>query len=436
MSKYHNLSCQSIALLIAMFLTVIYTAPLYGQEGYHEENVSIMATTEYQFQGVASGGTLIMAGTSGRNARFFSIETRAGESAESIANRLAEYIDENNPLEWGGFWTGLKSITAEGSTLSGLVGDKASYMFAGSETGLGIPEPPLSVSCSYDQNEDLILVDWINPAEGYDYICILMNWHNYDWSGGGSVPCQSTSFVIDRKKYQHPIDINELDVWVIGMKNGLPSNAGAIHMSGNGKIQEELFGIPFTNGVAPNWQAWSLNTTPNKELIKSHINETLIFAKGRRYNPIKTADAKPFKQVLKTPASGGTVGIWRKFLGLMPGHTYHLSARLNTLEMDPNDTGWSFSMHAMPDKVHVSKLTANQMAGLEALPHGQSGLQAARLAILSTGITTSGEYVEKSGDITLPQDSNSITVWLRLTSTKEAEVSFDWIKLEDITPSQ
>jgi len=405
---------------------------VYGQEGHHEENVRRIATTEYQFQGVASGGSLIMAETSNRNARFFSIETQARESAESVVNRLAEYIDENNPFEWGGFRTGQKRITAEGGILGGLVGG---YMFAGTETGLGIPEPPSSVSCSYDQSKDQILVNWTNPPGGYDYICVLMNWHNYDRAGGGRAPSQSTSFVIDRKKYKNLIDLNDLDVWVIGIRNGLPSNAGAIHVSGNGGIQEELFGIPFKNGVAPNWKAWSLSTAPDREHFACRIekNLTVAVAKDRRYNPIQNAAAKPFKQILTVPAQGGTVGIWRKFLGLIPEHIYKVSARLSTLEMDPNDKDWSFSLHVAHNGPNRADLTVEQLGGLATLPDGSTGPATGRIVAYGPGATTNGKWVKCSTDITLPAGIGTITVWVRHSGSDSTGVGIDWIRIEDLS---
>ncbi|GAI80678.1 unnamed protein product [marine sediment metagenome] len=41
-----------------------------------------------------------------------------------------------------------------------------------------------------------------------------------------------------------------------------------------------------------------------------------------------------------------SAGVKRKFLGLTPGHTYRVSARLNTLEMDSGQGDWSVSLHA------------------------------------------------------------------------------------------
>jgi hypothetical protein len=388
-------------------------------------------TESIRLNGNASGGELILCETLNRNAAHVSISTQAGESAESVAKRLAEVINKTNPFRWLGHVPGREIVLADGGVVEHLVGERGSYFFAGTETGLGIPPPPRSLSCSYQKDLNQIHLEWINPPGGYEDLMIVINWDNYKHKIGNlPIPGNRSDFILDLKDY--PMDVNNGDFWLIGYREGTPSDVGAIHLNGN--AQEELFGVPFANGVAPNWQRWSSGVTPNTHRLTSNIDENLAFVGSRRgYNPIKTAASKPFKQALTTPAEGGTVGISRKFLGLTPGHTYRLSARLSTLEMDPNSTGWSFSLHAVPDSPGVEKLSDNQMAGLAALPDGRSGPQAARLKILDSANITGGKYEEYSSDMTLPQDSNSITVWLRLTGTREAEVGFDWIKLEDLS---
>lgn len=379
MLKYHNLSCLSVILHIAVLFAVTYMPPVYGHEG----DVSTFGTTEYQFQGVASGGRLILAESFNRNARFISIQTYAGESAESVASRLAEAINQTNPFEWGGVRLGDTPAHSSGATLSGLLGGgKAGYMFAGSETGLGIPDPPLSVSCIYDQDKDQILVNWVNPTGGYDRISVGMNWDRNSWSGGGRVQGQLTSFVIDRKSYRHPIDINDLYVYVIGFRNELPSNAGAIHVSSGGRVQEELFGIPFKNGVAPNWKLWAIDSASQNKIVEGLVRSDFVNTESnrRRNKPLRSASRKPFYQVIKTPKQGGTAGIWRKFLGLPAGHTYRISARVNSLEMDSAQGDWTFSLHAAHNGPSGSDLTTQQLAGLDALPDGSIGPTAGRFA--------------------------------------------------------
>lgn len=96
------------------------------------------------FTGEASGGTLIISENLGRNAPYVAIETKAGEPAEKIIERLANTIEETNPFDW--MITPISDrkfkeriVTSSGGELKGLVGDCGPYIIAGTEIGLGIP---------------------------------------------------------------------------------------------------------------------------------------------------------------------------------------------------------------------------------------------------------------------------------------------------------
>ncbi len=402
--------------ITAIILTTLLCFILLGLS----KGKSFIETNEVSLKGSAKGGILVLIDVFGKNCRYVSIKTEKGESAELIAMRLANIINDSNPFEWVG---DSEDIIAKEGTLT-LWGKKGSYAFGGTEKGLGIPEPPTSLSSTYDANNHRAILNWNNPASDFDEISVFISGYpEFSWN----IIFGTDEQYVHKFKQQK---FKSADFRVIGFKNGVPSSPAAIHLTGN--TQQELFGIPFTDGVAPNWKAWSLNARPNKEFTKSHINEKLTAGKNRRFNPIKEASQKPFKQVLNTPAGGGTVGIYRKFLGLTAGNTYRLSARLSTLGMDPDDKDWAFSLHAAPDKPDKKELSSNQMAGLTALPNDQIGPQAGRLKTLDHQELTKGQYKEYSSNITLPADSNSITVWLRLNSTSAAEVGFDWIKLEDL----
>jgi len=68
------------------------------------------------------------------------------------------------------------------------------------------------------------------------------------------------------------------------------------------------------------------------------------------------------------------------------------------------------------------------------LPSGQTGPEAGRITEFGPGkLTAKNEYEIRSADITLPEDSDSITVWLRHTGKGTSGVGFDWIKLEDLS---
>jgi len=397
------------------------------------------------FTGEASGGTLIMWDNLGRNARFVAVETIAGESAETAIERLAEKINETDPFDWE-FPKGKKLVTSSGGELRGILGGCGDYMFAGTETGLGIPQPPHSLTANYDPNLKKIALKWINPPGGYDSVRIRINWSNYDHTGGDGIPGNSESYDINLARI--PVDMGDLDILVVGVRNDIPSSAAAIHINNN--IQEELYGIPFTGGLAPNWQSWSLDANESKINLEMGIRNELTTAKDRPYNSVKTAETKPFYQVVNTGTKGGTGGVYRKFIGLTPGHTYRVKARVATLG-EPNEKNWSVSLHAAPNGPDGHNLSPGQMAGLDALPAlspvkgpaGGKGLAAGRMALYDSSLTTKGRFVEISTgktvqgreitDITLPQGVDSITVWVRCASSTALSAAIDWISLEDLS---
>jgi hypothetical protein len=395
------------------------------------------------FTGKASGGTLIMSENLGRNVTYVAVETKAGEPVEKVIERLADVIEETNPFDWGITPMSARKfkeriVTSSGGELQGLAGSCTQYMTAGTEIGLGIPQPPHSLTANYDPNLKIVYIRWINPPEGYDSIRVRINWSDYDHTGGTKVQGNSESYVIDLDKY--PVNMNDLDILVFGTRNDIPSNAAAIHINNN--IQEELFGIPFTSGLAPNWQRWSLDNAEVAINPQMGIRSEMTFAKGRVYNPITTADKKPFYQVINTGTKGGTGGVFRKFIGLTPGHTYRVKARVATLS-EPNEKNWSISVHVAANGSDGRDLSPRQMAGLDALPCGEKGNAAGRMALYDSSFITKGKFTEISTDkvmsgsqikdITLPQNVDSITVWVRCVSSAGLSAAIDWISLEDLS---
>lgn len=381
----------------------------------------------------------------GRNVSYVTIETITGEPAEKVIERLANVIEETNPFGW--MITPInerkykeKIVTSSGGELRGLVGSCIQYMTAGTETGLGIPRSPHSLTCNYDPNLKKVSLKWVNPPGGYDSIRVRFNWSNYDHTGGDSVSGNAESYVIDLDKL--PVNTGDLDILVIGVRNDIPSGAAAIHINNN--IQEELYGIPFTDGLAPNWQLWSLDTNESKVKPEMGIRNELTYAKDRWYNSIKSPESKPFYQVINTGAKGGTGGVYRKFIGLTPGHTYRIMARVATLS-EPNEGQWSVSVHAAPNGPDGRDLSPKQMAGLDALPDGNKGLAVGRIALYDSSLTTKGQFVAVSTDkaktmrgreitdITLPEGVDSITIWVRCTSSATLSAALDWIGIEDLS---
>ena len=201
--------------------------------------------------------------------------------------------------------------------------------------------------------------------------------------------------------------------------------------------QEELDAFPFYMGVAPNWSEWSDSTNPNAAMCEEGMKTDVDI--GVRGDPWD----KPLYQLIKTTQPGVQGGVWRRFLGLKPGHTHKIEVRVNALQMNAFTNDWTFSVHAAYDNPDGSGLTVAQMAGTAPLPDGTVGPAAGRIAFHGPGVTTKGEWKKRStdkpgpgleiGNITLPEKVTSITVWLRHSGVGSTGVGMDWIRVEDVT---
>ena len=409
--------------------------------GYNKITNRVSKVGEYEltFKGVASGGTLVLARTRNRNQRYVAIETSVGESAESVARRLVEAINASHRRKSSKehiLWVGGYQAIASKGTLTLAAGIDA-YTLAGTETGLSIPSPPSFLSCSYDEMGDKVLIQWENPEEVYDFILVQCYWTDFDKYFSKRVAPTSTSFVIDRKEI--PVNIDDFNVLVIGFRDDIPSNTGAIHLRDHS--QEEVYGIPFTAGTAPNWSPWS--TAEKKD--KTFLEQGKKYANLPFYNPATALLTKPFYQVIKAPAKGVAHGVYRKFVGLTPGHTYRLTACLTTLDMDSVQDEWSLSLCAAHNRPGKTKLTPRQLAGLDTLPNGRGGLEAGQIAMYNRNNTTKSDFAlafssdevaggANSSHVTLPSGVDSITVWVRFScSDSNGKIGFSGVKLEDIS---
>jgi hypothetical protein len=225
-----------------------------------------------------------------------------------------------------------------------------------------------------------------------------------------------------------------------------------MHLTYNLYCQEEVYGIPFAAGIAPNWQAWGTA----EKLQNSAFEQGMRYGEILSNKPFRTLLTLPYYQIINSPDKGDTHGIYRKFLGLRPGHTYRLTACVSTLEMNSMKEDWSFSIHAAPTQ---GDLTAQQMAGRDPLPYPGSPSKDWMMAYYDPNQTTLGfdfaitNYTRIRKDvlnssqsmpedanqvvvpnITLPSDVNEITVWTRFQCDDPAgKVGFSGLRLEDIT---
>lgn len=374
-----------------------------------------MATYEIGLTGTARGGIVYLAQRSAGDREYVSVETKSGESAEVVLERLASALNKRHGWD----------VHPKGNTLS----LPRMYVLSGTETGLGIPEPPVSFTVWFDAQQGRLLCYWENPKGRYERI----------HSPGGWLSPGATQAVVTITGAVDPY------ATLIAMENfngKTPSNVALINVSASGNMLEELNSSPFYNGLMPNWICWSTSMNNHaaakfEQGTKPDVNPT---------QGVLSPDQKPFYQIVKTRLPDVQAGVYRKFLGLTPGHTYRISGRLNTLEMDASTYDWSFSFHAAYNAPGGADLTVAQLIGSAPLPVGSEGPAAGRIAQYGPGVTTKGKWVKRTSDdslpglsianLTLPSGVDTITVWLRHCGAKSTGVGIDWIKLEDLSYKQ
>jgi hypothetical protein len=358
------------------------------------------------------------------DAGFASVATTQGESPEVVLNRLADEVwrfDRFNfwhrPLE-----TRPEFVKVAGNTLT-LPSVGFRYSFSGTDKGFVSLKPVLSVSGSYDTEKHEVTLSWINPPEQYDAIV----------AGGNTFPPNTTNcvYACDPSKRDHMSS-----GLVVGKRGDALSPPASIVI--NTDSQEELDTYPFYMGLAPNWSCWS--DGPKADACKCEQGIKADVEMNVRGDP----PDKPLYQIIRTTRSGVQGGVWRRFLGLKPGHTYKVEVRLNTLQMDACTNVWAFSFHAAHDNPDGTGLSVAQMAGRAALPNGTMEAKAGRVAHYEPGVTTKGKWVNRStnrpgpglevNNITLPPGVTSITVWIRHSGENSSGVGMDWISVEDVTP--
>ena len=368
------------------------------------------------------------------NYPYVTVTNQAGESALSVIGRLATQLRACSVCQK---YYGKNPISSDSTTLvlqDGIipVGCTA-WVLGGTEQGFSIPHPPFAVSASYEKNSDSIILEWANPLSDLDKIEIV-----YNSLPLATLPGKTTRYVHRRGgAIDAGFSSDDVTVFVMGCKAGVPSNGSGVRLLRH-TLQESLMNIPFTQGIAPSFQAWKLQSKEESiQLEQGNLPgmhpgaETLQF------------QGKGFYQVIKGRGLFNG-GVSRRFIGLTPEHTYRVGARMNTLETKSTNK-WAFSFHAAFDTSNSVPLTAEQMAGSATLPDGSKGPLAGLIAKYATGETTSREWTNHFSaggatgnlctDVTLPkQGSDSITVWFRLTGNNATNVvvGIDSVTIEDL----
>lgn len=385
----------------------------------------IAATMKVFLQGEAKGGTLTFSKTAG--CPYVEIQTKPGEKAESVIKRIAEQLNNENSECYKSYG----SVEPEGQSL--IIGGfprPGTWCFGGTETALGIPAAPKSVSARYDKKEKKAYISWENPDGGYEKIGLAQFSERKSNIG---LDGRKTTYTYNASDIFFSPDI-DMEFYIGGENKGVPSNAAGIYIC-DYNTQISLMNVPFTGGIAPNFYTWSYKTD-----IKAITYRQGTHPGGGPQKALEQLDYKCFYQVIE---AYGTFrgGMLRKFFQIQPGHTYRVSARMNTFDT-PAGT-WTFSLHAA--YCTGKGLTAEQMAGVSDLPNGKKGLDSSCIAeygkealtvgkwiFASTGTKSSGKMI---GDITMPEKgADCIAVWLRVTGedAKKVKAGFDFVCVEDL----
>jgi hypothetical protein len=287
----------------------------------------------------------------------------------------------------------------------------------------------VALSAAYRSNS--VILEWVVPKDAYDSISVIY----------GGIPLAALPGTASRYEYHGQFGtanlFNSSDVTFLieGDRGGTPSNGTATRLRDH-VLQESLMNIPFTQGVAPSFEAWT----------QSEGNGSLSPEQGELPGMAPATEprqfaSKGFYQVLR---GHGTFrgGVYRVFLGLAAEHSYRASARMNTLQA--REGAWSWSFHAASNPPKRNSLTPEQMSGMAELPDHTQGPTAGQIARYDYAKSTKGQWVLRSsetagpgksvGDVTVPEGCDSLTLWFRLEGTNVADlaVGVDSVALEDL----
>jgi hypothetical protein len=389
------------------------------------------ASTVVALNGVSSGGTLTLMRAPEWNYPYIEVTNEVGEAASSTLNRIARQLSAcaacsksygGNPVAVANNELRLQDIIVPRPGCT-------SWILGGTDRGFNIPSPPAAVSASVDST--IVTVAWENPPGDYDSILVLCN-----GIACGALPGTATRLVYDRRSVIGPASPTADTVYiVIGCRHGTPSNGSGIRLRRYVE-QESVMNVPFTAGIAPGYEGWMSEAVAGRlSFVQGHLPGV------EPGTEVRNLQGKGFLQTIhgQGPVQGG---VQRRFLGLNPGHTYRVGARISVLGAASGS--WAFSFHAAGSSPGNLRLSEAQMAGRAALPSGRKGPTAAQVARYDSRHYTKGQWVtlssdvpgadNQAGDVTLPAGTDSITLWFRLEGSDGSDVTaaFDSLTLEDL----
>lgn len=408
----------------AMMLMGLGASPACGQV-----KIPGWVTGEIVFDAPASGGTLVFSDMVNVNPISAQIDTQPGESPESVAKRLAHAIN----WEWVQYGWRIDTVQSSGSMLYRIPGG-IDYSLAGTETGLGIPKPPHSLTAIYDPTIDGFRLKWEN-GDNYEHI-------RYSNSGyPGNAPTSATSHVISQVSARRTGTMfrgaDDFYFVVCGIKNGIPSASAAIRA--NKCVQCESTGYRSDEGLLSNWRSWSADG--DRKAVRARVGEKA----GKKTSGMPDCQVEsqyPIFQAVSTSKPGVKCGVVRKFVGLSAGSRYCVDAFTSVPASGPFAQNAHYELFAAPahdlDEASLSKL--GEPAALQA----KGKLGEVRLLDSSSSPSLSGKgwksvapglgKLASDPVITLPEGFDEIVVWAVCQNIpQEQEIGIDWLTLKDLT---
>jgi len=376
------------------------------------------------------------------------VETFAGQTGDQVAEALQKVLESTpgvqNPvrkenkvyLPWG--W---------------------GYYLAGSETGFKLIQAPQFVTFTIVDDHHA-RVNWL-PEDNPGIIVVFQSAILFEpapLTVGESLAGktwfaneESESSVLNEGELKVRSRLNYEHFFPPPMIFDLSSRPTRIYVSG--RRQEDLDNVPFYGSVMPNWVAWSPVGFEEGALRLYQGEKAEVPEPDRFLISASSPDTKFTCQMFEIPkdTTAETVGVepavvvdggvYRRYLGLIPGHTYRVFGRFNTFESDPAAGDWRLSFHGCADPPGQG-LTVAQLSGKEPLPSGATLPDGVRIASFGTkGQTTNGKWMQVStgspgacADIEIPEGSTSLSAWVRITGTTPNRFGMDWSALEDVTP--
>jgi hypothetical protein len=396
---------------------------------------------QLHFSENATGGVFGFSRNNGPTPPVMDIETLPGETPEAVAQKIANAISSIQQtlevrlgiaISFGNGVVREEPISvADGATLKmGMTVIRFTY---GSEVGLGIPPAPTFVTADWNSETNEIQVVWENRGE---YDRVVPNLH----SGGLGVRPGDTSDLVIPASVSNSTQRDYFEKFghllfrLIAERDGIPSGAADLEIRPNSIA--EVYRVPFSGGVAANWESWCIRG-----------ERYLEFTQGTRWakdsvfdsRQVSTPEKAPYYQVIE--ARGGVVdgGLYRKFLGLTPGKRYKLNMRLQPTREGPGEDAL-LTVNALCAPSNAGSLTAQQMTAQAVLSAAPGGSQFKQEVPFQRNSSRRWLQLDKLKDVepdahtvTMPEGCDTLHVWLRLQSNgAHATVGMDWVELSKI----